>query len=127
MTVEFLEIEQAPGYAGALHTSRHPALADRFHFWRGASGRRYAFTRFLLHRPPAYEHSVSLFVRRRGTEISVLAASGKPGAPVVPLGADEIHVHLVQGGTEALEKVLADLAALVVRRPAPRPIERCAA
>jgi hypothetical protein len=122
MTLEFVDLERVPGYAGTLQSSRHPGLADRFHFWRGASGHRYAFTRFPLNRAPTYENSVSLFVRRRGMEISVLAASGAPGAPVVPLGADEIHVHLVQGGMEKLEESLRDLLALVVPRAAPCPI-----
>jgi hypothetical protein len=127
MTIEIVDLERTPGYAGALHATRHPALADRFHFWRGGSGRRYAFTRFPVNRPPVYENSVSLFVRRRGFDISVLSASSAPGAPVVPLGADEIHIHLVQGGAQAVEEALRDLSALVVRRPAPYPVELRAA
>ncbi|MCC6949555.1 MAG: hypothetical protein IT539_17500 [Bradyrhizobiaceae bacterium] len=118
MTIEFVENDCAPGYAGALQSTRHPSLAERFHFWRGMSGRRYAFTRFPLNRPPAYENAISLFVRRRGADVAVLGASNAPSAPVVPLGADEIHVHLVQGEADAMEAALQDLSALVVRRPA---------
>jgi hypothetical protein len=122
MTLEIVDPERTPGYAGALQSQPHRCLADRFHFWRGASGRRYAFTRFPLNQAPSYENSISLFVRRRGQEISVLATSSAPGAPIVPLGADEIHVHLVQGGAEAVKQSLHDLQPLVAPPPAPCPL-----
>lgn len=126
MTVDVTEFEPGPGYAGSLQT-RHPALAGRFHFWRGASGRRYAFTRFPANRPPAYENAISLFVRLRGADMTVLGASTAPGAPVVPIETEEIHVHLVQGDAEALNTALQDLSALAVRRPVPQPVELRAA
>ena len=67
MTLELLNFQRQSGYAGALE-ARHPILAGRFHFWRGASGRRYAVTRYALGQVPAYENAVVLFVRRRGDE-----------------------------------------------------------
>jgi len=127
-TIEFVENDRAPGYAGALQSTRHPSLADRFHFWRGTSGRRYAFTRFPVNRQPAYENAVSLFIRRRGSDVTVLGTSSTPGTPVIPLGTTEVHVHLVQGDAEAVEAALRDFSALIMRQPtAPCVIELRAA
>lgn len=126
MTLELIDLSRIPGYAGPLHAVRNPDLADRFHFWRGASGRRYACTRFPLGRLPAYEDAISLFVRRRGNETVVLGISAgeKMG---LPFGTDEIHVHLVQDGAEAMQAAFEDLSALVIRRAPFYAIERRAA
>jgi uncharacterized membrane protein YhfC len=117
MTLELADFDRMPGYAGPLHAFRNPALANRFHFWRGASGRRYPCTRFSVHRSPTYADAVSLFVRRRGAEAVVLGISADPDVSVVPIGTEEIHLHIVRGGAEALSEAFADLAALVVRSP----------
>ena len=126
MTLEFLTIDRLPGYAGALEAARHPELANRFHFWRGHSGRRYACTRFPLPRRPAYENAVYLYVRRRAGEAQVLGVS-TDGKRAVPAGTDEVHVHLVQGGDEDLQAAFADLSVLTVRRAPLYVIERQAA
>jgi len=130
MTFELLSFDRfhrLPGYAGALHAARHSALADRFHFWRGASGHRYACTRFPLTRLPAYEDAIALFVRRRGGEARVLGIGLLAARPAMPFDTDEVHVHLVRGGAEALDSALEDLSALVVRRAPLYTIERRAA
>lgn len=127
MTLELLHFDQQPGYAGALQAARHPELADRFHFWRGASGRRYACTRFPLARLPAYENAVALFVRRQNGTAAVLGVHAGPAPGPLPWGTDEIHVHLVQGGADALREAFEDLSALALRRAPLHVVERRAA
>ena len=130
MTLELLNFDhfdRLPGYAGALHAARHSDLADRFHFWRGASGHRYACTRFPLNRLPGYEDAIALFVRRRGEEAMVIGIAPLANKPAIPFGTDEVHVHLVRDGAESLNVALKDLSALVVRRAPRYTIERRAA
>lgn len=130
MTLELFALARSqhqPGYAGALEAARHPALADRFHFWRGASGSRYACTRFQLSRVPAYENAVLLFVRRRGGEPVVFGVHSGAKNISLPYGTDEVHVHLVQGGEEELRSAFEDLSALVIRRAPLYIVERRAA
>ena len=127
MTLELVDLDRAPGYAGPLHAIRSPALANRFHFWRGASGRRYACTRFPANRPPAYEDAVALFVRRRGGSADLLGLSAAPGCPIVPLGTEEIHLHIAGGGAEALAAAIEDLSLLVTRPQSNAWAERRAA
>jgi hypothetical protein len=126
MTLELLSFGLLPGYAGPLEAARHPELANRFHFWRGASGRRYACTRFSLARLPGYENAVYLHVRRRAGEAEVLAVSTN-GKLTLPYGTDEVHVHLVQGDEEAVKSAFEDLSALAVQRAPLYVIERHAA
>ena len=124
MTLELADLSRVPGYAGPLHAHR-PDLANRFHFWCGASGRRYACTRFLAHRVPSYEDAISLYVRRRGGETIVLAVT--TGERIAtPFGTDEVHVHLVQGGVEAMQEAFEDLSALAIR-PSPIYLTECRA
>lgn len=126
MTLELVDLTHVPGYAGPLHALRHPDLANRFHFWCGASGHRYACTRFPAHRVPSYEDAISLYVRRRGGETIVLAVT--TGERIAtPFGTDEVHVHLVQGGVEAMQEVFEDLSALAIRRSPIYHTERRAA
>ena len=114
MTLELVDLDRLPGYAGALHTARHSVLANRFHFWRGLSGRRYACTRFPISHVPAYPSSIALFVRRSVGTPLIVGASATPGCPVIPLGTEEVHLHIVQGSVEALDAALQDLVVLAV-------------
>ena len=113
MTLELVDLDRLPGYAGPL-AAAHPALMNRFHFWRGLSGRRYACTRFPAGRVPEYAGAVALFVRRAGSTFDVLGMSTTPGCPVVPLGTDEVHLHIIDGGLHAIDAALRDLAPLSV-------------
>jgi len=129
MTLELLSFDRSdrlPGYAGTL-AACHPDLAGRFHFWRGASGHRYACTRFAVGDLPAYEDAVALFVRRRGDDTAVIGIASLTSKAAIPFGTEEVHVHLVRGGMEALDEALADLSALVIRRAPLYTIERHAA
>jgi hypothetical protein len=118
MTLELAGPTRCAGYLGPLQTQRHSDLADRFHFWRGGSGRLYACTRFLPGNTPAYENSVALFVRRRGADAEVLGVTAVAGCPVVPFGTEEVHLHIVRDGASAY-LALKDLSAL-----APLTVER---
>ena len=102
-----------PGYAGALHATRHPRLANRFHFWRGASGRRYACTLFPVNAVLSYDDAIALFVRRERSGLVLVSVGASIDVNSAPPDVDEIHVHLVQGGGDALTHVLRDLSALV--------------
>lgn len=120
MTLDFAELDRLPGYAGPLQASQ-PALARRFHFWRGLSGRRYACSRFPANRAPGYADAVSLFVRREDGQAIVLGVSAQSDARVIPLGTEEIHLHIVPDGPEALHAALQDLGALAVPSGRMRP------
>ena len=113
MTLELTAENVTPGYAGALDAARHPKLANRFHFWRGVSGRRYACTRFPVNAAPCYDDSVALFVRRRRTGPVLVSVGAGIDATSAPPDVDEIHVHLVQGGGDALTIALRDLSGLL--------------
>jgi len=113
MPLELAAENVTPGYAGALNAARHPELSNRFHFWRGASGRRYACTMFPVNAAPCYDDSVALFVRRRRTGPVLVSVGAGIDAMSAPPDVDEIHVHLVQGGTDALTIALRDLSGLL--------------
>lgn len=113
MTLELANHDFKPGYEGVLEATRHPALANRFHFWRGPSGRRYACTLFGVDAIPSYQEAVALFVRRGWSEPCVVAVTASIDRGAAPAEADEIHVHLVQGGPDALIFALRDLTGLI--------------
>lgn len=116
-----------PGYAGPLQATRDPALAGKFHFWRGISGQRYACTRFPVGNVPAYEDAVALFVRLTADGPVIVGAAPGHRANAAPQATEEVHVHLVRGGTEAVMKAYRDLSALIEFTPALHFISRQAA
>lgn len=116
MTLELLSLECLPGYAGALEAARHPELAGRYHFWRGSSGNRYACTRFIPSRLPAYENAVQLYVSRTGGDMTVLGVGTSERRHSAPYGTDEVHVHLVPGSVDELRTAVEDLSALAIPR-----------
>jgi hypothetical protein len=113
MPLELVAEDAMPGYAGALPTTRHPQLANRFHFWRGTSGRRYACTLFPVNTAPSYDDAIALFIRRGQSGPVLVSVGAGIDAYSAPPDVDEIHVHLVQGGGDALAFALRDLSALV--------------
>lgn len=99
-------------YAGGLAATKFPDLAGRFQFWCGGSGRRYATSRYLPGRTPAYDLAVSLYVRQTSEGPKVIAiAAGRADQPA-PAEAEEVHVHVV-GRIEALAFAYCDLRALL--------------
>ena len=96
----FDEDEQAPSQAKANG-------ANRFHFWTGASGKRYVHTVYELLDCPALPAANYILVRREpGARRKVLSIGrvGNPAASLnlaeirqraAELGAEEVHVHLL--------------------------------
>jgi hypothetical protein len=97
------------------------AEASRFHFWTGASGRRYVHTVYeLLECPPLPAANYVLVRRGQGARRKILAI-GRVGeqAPSLnlaeirqrgaELGADEVHVHLLAESAKLAKLVEFDL------------------
>ena len=127
MTLELNTLNLEPGYAGPLQATRDPALADKFHFWRGISGQRYACTRFPVGDVPAYEDAVALFVRHTHQGPAIIGAAPGHRANSVPYATDEVHIHLVRGGVDGVMEAYRDLAALIEFTPALQFLNRQAA
>jgi hypothetical protein len=114
-------IRPLAGDAGPLSAPQNSALASRFHFWRGASGRRYVCSVFPPERVPAYERTIVLFVRNNGEVVGVAAGLADRSAVAE---ADAVHVHLAKDG-EALAAAFRDLSALIApAKPAPMRVAR---
>jgi hypothetical protein len=103
-----ITIRSLAGDAGAL--TAPPAMSERFHFWRGQSGRRYAFTVFTRETLPSFQRFVALFVKRQNNERVVIAV-GTMKHSAFQADFDEIHIHLVEDDYD-LAPALEDLAVL---------------
>lgn len=112
------------------------ALTDRFHFWSGASGRRYVHTIYSLVECPVLPQGNYVLVRHNGrgqrTVLSIgrlthdaetlnLAEIRHQGSM---LGANEVHVHLLAGGTKQSKLIEHDLKS---RQPVHAGSERASA
>jgi hypothetical protein len=97
----------------------HPT---RLHFWRGASGRRYAHALYSLIGCPPLPCSSYLLVRRDGEDREVLfvgvADSSAPTLNLAhvrqrgaTLGANEVHVHFLAETAEQCRLAACDLRA----------------
>lgn len=106
-----ITIRPLAGDAGPLNAPGNPSMAERFHFWRGESGRRYACTVFADEPIPAYERYVALFIRRQNAKRIVLAVDCSMKRSTAPVGFDEIHVHLAEDD-DALASIMRDLSIL---------------
>jgi hypothetical protein len=104
-------IRSKAGDAGSFSAPSHPALARRFHFWHGASGHRYACSVYAPEGIPAFDCFVALFVRREEDKRSVIAVDVALDPRPLPVGFDEVHLHL-PGDDEALASAYRDLSAL---------------
>lgn len=127
MTFELSTQNFEPGYAGPLQATRDPALAGKFHFWRGISGQRYACTRFPAGAVPAYEEAVALFVRHTSDGPVIIGAAPGHRANAAPHATDEVHIHLVRGGSDAVMEAHRDLSALIEFTPVLHFLNRQAA
>ena len=103
-----------------------PAAADLpagLHFWRGASGRRYAHTVYSLIECPPLPRAAYLLIRRNpaGRRQVLHIGSGESSAPSLnlarlrqrgaSLGANEVHVHFPAETPEQRRLVVYDLRA----------------
>ncbi len=101
------------------------ALADRYCFWRGRSGRRYIFS--VYHAAdvddpassPCYEGAVVIHAERRSDGTRRIVRVGQTGGLAELLveerrfdshaSANEVHVHLLAGTANERRSVLQDL------------------
>jgi hypothetical protein len=98
-----------------------PELAERFHFWAGASGRRYVHTVYSLIECPALAAGNYALVRRETNGDRTVLALGSAIEDAASLnlaeirrrgaelGANEVHVHLLAGTSKASKLVEYDL------------------
>lgn len=94
-----------------------PDLADRFHFWTGATGRRYVHTVYSLLECPALPMGNYVLVNRDGSgQRSVLSVGSVSNDAAslnlaeirhrgAELGANEVHIHLL-AATPRLSKLV---------------------
>lgn len=107
------------------------AFAQAFHYWRGASGRRYLHSVYTLVGCPALPQANYILVRRHedGTREALAFGDTKDDAVTLNLahlrhegakcGANEVHIHLLADTPQDRAMVEADLvAAHAGRRPA---------
>ncbi len=111
----------APGPCAAPLTTPPSGLASSFHFWSGASGRRYVHTVYALRDCPELPASNFVLVHRdelgRCRALAVgrlshrsaslnLAEVRQRGAH---LGATEVHVHLLAEGRQQMKTIEQDV------------------
>lgn len=106
-----------PGLHGAAE------FADRFHFWSGASGRRYVHTVYSLIECPELQSGTYILARRGADGRRVALAIGRTAHEAASLnlaeirhqgaliGANEVHVHLLAGTPAQSRSVELDLRA----------------
>jgi hypothetical protein len=99
-----------------------------FHYWRGASGRRYLHTVYTLIGCPAIPQANYILVRRfdDGTRVALSFGQTKDDTMTLNLallrhegakaGANEVHIHLLAENAEQRGSVEADLLAAHTRR-----------
>ncbi len=110
-----MELQSSSPLATAADTS------PRFHFWTGASGKRYVHTVYsLFDCPPLGVASYVLVRRTNKTERTVLAVGrlsheqttlnlAEIRQRAATLGADEVHVHLLASSLSECQAVEIDL------------------
>lgn len=106
------------------------AFDQAFHYWRGASGRRYLHSVYSLVGCPALPQANFILVRRHenGTREALAFGSTKDDAMSLNLarlrhegakiGANEVHIHLLAETPRARKFVEADLTAAQLHQPA---------
>ncbi len=93
----------------------------RFHFWTGASGKRYVHTVYSLFDCPPLDAANYVLVRRESKTKRAIVAIGRLTNDTATLnlaeirqraatlGADEVHVHLLATSTDDAQAVEVDL------------------
>jgi hypothetical protein len=104
------------------------AFAQAFHYWRGASGRRYLHSVYTLVGCPGLPQANYILVRRYDDGSRVALAFGQTKDDAVSLnlahlrhegakcGANEVHIHLLAATAHDRALVEADLSAAHTRR-----------
>jgi hypothetical protein len=104
------------------------AFAQAFHYWRGASGRRYLHSVYTLIGCPALPRANYILVRRHGDGTRSPLAFGQTRDDTATLnlahlrhhgakcGANEVHIHLLAETADARAQVESDLLAAHTRR-----------
>jgi hypothetical protein len=89
--------------------------ADRFWFWRGASGRKYIHSIYAWGQCPPVPGAIFIAVRRIGNLRQAVAVRRFPAvwedayAEFRKLNADEVHVHLLARDDAHAESIFRDL------------------
>jgi hypothetical protein len=103
-------------------------FAQAFHYWRGASGRRYLHSVYTLIGCPGLPQANYILVRRHddGTRTPLAFGQAKDDATSLnlahlrhqgaKLGANEVHIHLLAETAEDRAAVEADLTSAHPRR-----------
>lgn len=111
-----------PGDEPALVCAEAP-FKQAFHYWRGASGRRYLHSVYSLIGCPAMPQANYILVRRQddGTRIPLMIGQTTADALTLNLaalrhegakrGANEVHIHLLAETARERASVEADLRA----------------
>ncbi len=96
-------------------------IAERFHFWSGASGRRYVHTIYTLVECPAIPSGNYILVHRDEDGRRVILSIGRVGNASASLnlaeirrrgaelGANEVHVHLLAPNAKQSRLIETDL------------------
>ena len=104
------------------------AFSQAFHYWRGASGKRYLHSVYTLIGCPALPQANYILVRRYadGSRVALAFGQTKDDAASLNLahlryqgakcGANEVHLHLLAETPEQRALVEDDLAAAHLRR-----------
>ena len=104
------------------------AFDQAFHYWRGASGRRYLHSVYTLLGCPALPQANYILVRRYedGTRAALTFGQTRDDAVTINLahlrhegarcGANEVHIHLLAENGDERTLVEADLAAAHTHR-----------
>jgi hypothetical protein len=112
MTPWHRAVISAGEHAGPLAAATEVGLAERFHAWRGRSGRRYVVSVYPAESAPDYRDAVVLHVVRCGS-LRRLASLGIAPRGAVPSEIDEIHVHLLARDDGERAAVIADLGSVI--------------
>jgi len=126
-----VEVEMPPIWGPADEPAlgcSEAAFAQAFHYWRGASGRRYLHSVYSLVGCPALPQASYILVRRfdDGTRIALAFGQTKDDAVTLNLahlrhegakcGANEVHIHLLAENGDARALVETDLVGAHTRR-----------
>jgi hypothetical protein len=107
--------------SSATETMPAQETSPRFHFWTGASGKRYVHTVYSLFDCPTLEDANYILVRRSDKATRTVLAIGRLANQcatlnlaeirqhAAALGADEVHVHLLAASLQESLAVEADL------------------